>query len=159
MQIWFDPGDTTGVCIFNDEYQPIDFKQLSLEELIKFVAEWDKPLDVVGYELFRVFRQKAHTQVGSKMKVSQAVGIIKMLAHTTGAKLVEQEPNIKPIALAWSGISMPKQHSQTHQYDAFLHGYYYNRKVGNTKSERQPITKRTSSENSTDIPSSRWDTL
>ena len=139
MQAWFDPGDTTGICIFDDEFRPIEFLQLSLDELMDWVLAYEGPLDVVGYEKFIVFRQKAHTQVDSKMAVSQAIGAIKMLAKKKTATLVEQQPDIKKIALKWSGISMPSQHSQTHQYDAFLHGYYYNRKKGNIKSERPGI--------------------
>lgn len=140
MQAWFDPGDTTGICIFNDEFLAVDFKQLSLDELIEWASNYEGPLDVVGWEKFIVFRQKAHTQVGSKMKVSQAIGVIKMLAARKKALTVEQQPDIKRIALKWSGIAMPSKHSETHQYDAFLHGYFYNRKVGNIKSEVKPIS-------------------
>lgn len=135
MQAWFDPGNTTGVCIFNDDFLPVQFMQLSLEELMDWVGEFEGTFEVVGYEQFIVFRQKAHTQVGSKMAVSQAIGVIKMLARKTKAELVVQKPDIKSVALRWSGIKMPSQHSQTHQWDAFLHGYYYNRKKGNIKSE------------------------
>lgn len=143
MQAWFDPGDTTGICIFNDEFQPIKFMQLSLDDLMEWVMETDMKFDLVGYETFVVFRQKAHTQVGSKMKVSQAIGVIKMLAKKNKAELIAQKPDIKPIALKWSGITLPSQHSQTHQWDAFLHGYYYNRKMGRIESEVDAVADRT----------------
>jgi hypothetical protein len=144
-QAWFDPGDTTGICLFNDEFQPYEFKQLSLNELIQWASKVDPVFSIVGYEKFIVFRQKAHTQVGSTMQVSQAIGAIKMLAARCDAKVVEQQPDIKPLALRWSGIKMPGSHSQTHQYDAFLHGYYYNRMQGNTKSDTKPIASHGSS--------------
>lgn len=142
MQAWFDPGDTTGICIFNDEFLPIQFMQLSLDDLLEWVMNTDLMVDTVGYEEFIVFRQKAHTQVGSRMKVGQAIGGIKMFAKKNKAELVVQKPDIKQVALKWSGIKMPSQHSQTHQWDAFLHGYYYNRRKGNIKSEVQGIANR-----------------
>ena len=133
MLIAVDPGDTSGICIFNDDSSVKKMMQLNLEEFTKWAATYDGPVDTIVYEKFIVFRQKAHTQVGSTMKVSQAVGMLKMMAHSTGAKLVEQGPDIKKIAIKWSGIIMPSQHSQTHKWDAFLHGYYYLVKEGKIK--------------------------
>jgi len=134
-KIFFDPGDTTGICVFDEDWGIEKLMQLSLDELIQWAANYEEPVDIIGYEKFIVFRQKAMQQTGSKMKVSQAIGVIKMMAARLKVKaLIEQAPDIKPIALRWSKIKMPSQHSQSHQWDAFLHGFYFAYKNGRIKS-------------------------
>lgn len=130
----FDPGNTTGITIFDDEFNVKEMFQLSLDDLIQWASVYDGPLDVIVYEKFITFRQKAHTQVGSTQQASQAIGAIKMLATRKKAKLVVQGPDIKSIALRWTGITMPSRHADSHKWDAYLHGYYYLRKEGYIKS-------------------------
>lgn len=137
----FDPGDTTGICIIDTEGGVRWLEQMSLPQLIQWAGTYEPEYNFIAiiYEKFIVFRQKAHTQVGSKMQVSQAIGVIKMLGARLKTPVVEQSPDIKNIALKWTGIKMPSQHSQTHKWDAYLHGAYWLRVNGYTKSKSRGL--------------------
>lgn len=127
MYLAFDPGETTGWAEFNDEGECKAYGQLSFDELIAKCEDWrgTPELKTVIIEEFVVFNHKARKFAGSRMKTSQAIGIIKSMAHANGAKVVEQPANIKPIAQKWTQIKPPSDHSQSHWVDAFNHGAYY----------------------------------
>ena len=142
----FDPGDTTGVAIVSsqvtDEGPRASFEmmtQMTLNELIQWTATFNEEVDLIIYERFIVFRQKAKQQTGSKMQVSQAIGVIKALAARLQVPIVEQGPDIKRPALAWSGITMPGVHAQTHKVDAALHAFFYLYTKGLIKNPRKGL--------------------
>lgn len=128
-----DPGDITGVAWWNidtSEASLLGMKQIPLEELPALwefldVAVGVSHIDTVVVEDFVLFGQRAQSQTGSRMKASQGIGMVKALAHMSGSTVVVQKASIKSVALKWSQIKMPKQHSKTHEWDAFLHGYYW----------------------------------
>lgn len=123
--IAFDPGDTTGVAIFSTQGELKQMTQLDLQSLIDFLGGYEAPVALVIVEDFRLFKKKAMQQVGSQMPAPQVIGAIKTFASMKGVEVVIQPSNIKPLALKWSGIAMPGNHSQSHQWDAYLHGYYW----------------------------------
>lgn len=133
----FDPGDTTGVCEFNERGQVLRLFQLSFDDLLKFLNDYPGPVMQVVCEDFILFRKKARQQSGSKMKASQAIGMIKAFALRKEAPLAMQGSDIKPMAMKFSQIKMPSNHSESHQYDAFLHGYYWLVKNGMIKTRLQ----------------------
>lgn len=139
--IAFDPGDTTGIAIMGLDGAVYELLQLNFADLTDWIANFNKPYIVhhLVYERFIVFRQKAQTQVGSKMLVSQVIGMIKLLAARLNIKVTEQGSDIKIPALKWTGIDMPSQHSKTHQWDAYLHAYYWLRKNGYIKSQTRGL--------------------
>lgn len=121
----FDPGDTTGVAIFSDQGELKQMTQLKLQDLIDFLGGYEFPVSLVIVEDFRLFKRKAMQQVGSTMPAPQVIGAIKTFASMKGVEVVLQPANIKPLALKWSGIIMPGNHADSHQWDAYLHGYYW----------------------------------
>ena len=140
--IAFDPGDTTGVAIFNEKGQLLGLNQLPLEGdkgLIKWSARYERPVGVIIFETWVTFRQKAQAQTGSKQKAAQAIGAIKTMAVLKNATLIEQKPDIMKIATKWSGVKLPSDHSQSHQYAAYLHGFFWLHQQGmiNTKLENE----------------------
>jgi len=130
MYIAFDPGKMTGWATFWNDGSVANMGQVNIEQLIDYVEmlvsqnEID-PLKAVIYEDFIVFKHKAKFMTGSRMETSQAIGIIKGLARRTGATLVMQGSDIKPVAQKFTQIFPPADHAQSHQIDAFNHGAYY----------------------------------
>lgn len=130
-----DPGDTVGICIFNAQggvevIDQLPFESADGKDFLHWLEEFPHAVDTVVYERWITYRQKAHKQVGSKQKAAQGIGAIKSFAIRKKAKLVEQPADIMVIAKQWSGLKMPSQHSKTHKYAAYLHGYYYLQKEG-----------------------------
>jgi hypothetical protein len=130
-----DPGDTVGICIFDENGGVQVLDQLPFEapdgkDFLHWLEEFNHPVDTVVFETWITYRQKAAKQVGSKQKAAQGIGAIKSFAIRKKAKLVEQKADIMPIAMQWSGLKMPSQHSKTHKYAAYLHGYFYLQKEG-----------------------------
>jgi hypothetical protein len=84
--------------------------------------------DVIGYEVFRLYKTHALQQVGSDMQTSQMVGMIRLIAWLSGSKIVSQGANAKRPAEAsappWLKkylAKFPKRHDEAHDYDALLH--------------------------------------
>lgn len=124
----FDPGDVTGVALFkvvNNEAEPVDMGQYNLEQLEEFCLDFSEDVKVVVYETYKVLPHKARAHSGSKVGAAQAIGMIKVLARRLNAELVEQRPDQMHLGLKWAGVKMPKTHSQSHQYSAFGHGFFY----------------------------------
>lgn len=140
MYLSFDPGDTTGIAEFLDDGTLTWMGQVSLKDLMEYLNNYEPTREMtVIIEDFVLFARRAQQQAGSRMKASQAIGIIKMFASRHNAKVVMQQASIKPIALKLTGARMPSKHSQTHQIDAYLHGAYYliNQGILETKLQRK----------------------
>lgn len=135
----FDPGDTTGIAWFNDERQLAGFDQIPYDE----VPQWwqstmaDKDLDAVVIEDFVLFSKRAKQQSGSRMKASQVIGMLKALAALKNAKVIMQPSSILPIGLKQAGLKMPHNHSETHKYAAYVHGFFYLHSIGEVESALQ----------------------
>ena len=131
MYIAFDPGKTTGWAVFDNDGTIIEMGQASIEQLIDFCERRVidhtnyEPIKAVIYEDFIIFKHKAKYLTGSRVEASQAIGIIKGLAQRTGAELVMQGSDIKPMAEKFTQIKPPSNHDESHKIDAFNHGAYY----------------------------------
>jgi hypothetical protein len=130
MYIAFDPGKMTGWATFNNDGSVLAMGQVTIEELITLVDQLVLNNDLVLikaviYEDFIIFKHKARHLVGSRVEASQAIGIIKSLAQRTGAELVMQGSDIKPMAQKFTQIYPVGSHSESHKIDAFNHGAWY----------------------------------
>lgn len=83
------------------------------------------PVDVVVIEDFRLFRHMAQKQIGSKFEVTQVIGLVESWARRNKAEVVKQNSDILSVAVKWSKMPMPKNHSQSHHVSAYNHGFYY----------------------------------
>ena len=123
-----DPGKVNGISIFRAG-KVVSIDQVHLDELPHFLYDFKDKYDydniVIVYENFKLFKGRAIQQSGSSMEASQAIGQLKMVAAQNRWKIYDQPPSIKPIAQKWSGSKPPKNHSQSHQIDAYNHGVYW----------------------------------
>lgn len=133
ITISFDPGETTGVAVFDDD-KVYSWDQIPMDKILDFLSDEPKP-DVVIYENFQLLPHKAKALIGSKFETIQVIGMIKAYAHRHGAELIEQRPGIKSIAEMWTGVKPPKNHKQSHKVDAYNHGAYYLCRIGVMKTE------------------------
>lgn len=125
--IGFDPGETTGVCIFEQEgndARPIKYDNIKFLELLPWLEDAPKP-DVVVIEDFQMLPHKAQALIGSRFETIQAIGMIKSYRHKHRAEQIMQSPIIKKIAEKWTQTPPPKNHKEGHWVDAYNHAMYY----------------------------------
>lgn len=115
--------------------------QVGFDEFPSFLFDLEKEYEgkevVIVYENFKLMRGRALQQSGSAMETSQVIGQLKMIATKAGWKIYDQAPNIKSIAVKWSGTPAPKNHAISHQVDAYNHGIYWLVKNGMRKIETE----------------------
>lgn len=129
----WDPGDTTGWAVWDEEGNLLKMGMCALEDipdvwddlLTQFDDEGANPMRTVIVEDFVLFGKRAQSQTGSRMKASQGIGSLRTLARQERAEFILQPASVKSIAIKWSGITMPSDHDKTHEWDAFLHGYHW----------------------------------
>lgn len=126
-----DPGETTGVAVFNDKGIIVDVFQL--DRIVDVGTYLDEMLTLSGskcirvlYESFKVFPWVK--QGGSEVPAAQVIGIIKYLCHKRGIPTEEIDPKYKRIGYAWSGKKPPSNHAISHGPDAEALGEYWLRK-------------------------------
>lgn len=126
--IVFDPGKSTGWASFLDgklkDYGIIR----GLDAFNDFVREYvllNGTPDVVLYETFHLFPNKAQRQAGSDMPASQVIGKIDLWASLIGAKVEKQNSSILSIAQKWSKVKVPTNHNESHGIVALNHGMYW----------------------------------
>lgn len=153
-----DPGDITGWATIEldgkgapKDFDNIDFEEFSrrindlrvrFRETIGHSKEGDeKPLpSIIIYEEYRK-RPGARHATGNKYLASQVIGITRNFAAEFGIKLVTQRPENKDTGAKWSGIHPPRDHSLSHCYDAFNHGFFWLRmnQLVKTELERKSL--------------------
>lgn len=126
----WDPGDTTGWAVWDEEGNLLKMGMCALEDIPDvwediLAAYPTRVITTVIVEDFVLFGKRAQSQTGSRMKASQGIGSLRTLARQERADFVLQPASIKSIAMKWSGITMPSDHDKTHEWDAFLHGYHW----------------------------------
>lgn len=136
-----DPGEATGWAwgTLDDEgllqvggsgWDP--WKTVVMHLAQKQVLAATREYDVLVYEAWRLRGSVAKSLVGSDMQSSQAVGCIKLCGWLSGARIVSQEPSIKPVIDKIMGgpdaylPSSPVDHNK----DALRHLYYFATKEG-----------------------------
>lgn len=131
MILAVDPGKTNGWAVFTGDGKAQGIGQGDLRQLHNFCTHFERVYgsrpSLVIIESYRVLptARSLKANVGSKLETVEAVGIVKGFALEWDATVLEQEPGIKKIASMWTGIKPPGDHSQSHQFDAMLHGFYY----------------------------------
>ncbi len=122
--IAFDPGATTGFCVFEDTRFITGGEvkdDLSLDGVLATYVP-----DLVLYESFRLFPNKAQAMIGSEFLPAQVIGTLRYLCKVRGVKMIEQPPMLKkffmPVArLKYYGVDLKSEHAR----DAARHILYY----------------------------------
>lgn len=127
MYIAFDPGPVTGWCRFNNRGQEIDMGQVKLEELAVALELWPTVATrKIIIEKWEIIPGKMGAQIGratkAKIPTIEAIGVIKSWAQRKGVAVEMVSPRNLMAAQKWTQVKLPKDHTQSHQIAAFLHG-------------------------------------
>lgn len=124
MLMAIDPGKYTGWAIINNGFDTSFGICNGLEEFANWLEEQPIP-DVIVYEGYKLFKNKALKQSGSQMDAPQAIGILKSYALRKKVPAHVQFSDILPIAQLWSKMPLPKNHDISHGISAYNHGFYW----------------------------------
>jgi hypothetical protein len=151
--VYFDPGDRyTGVAIFekddlDDAWTCTDAFTWDIEEdgSADELQDWITSTtsrgdyDIVGYEVWRLYGDKAQQQKGSEFLATQLIGVIKYIARRNATlnrwprpplELVRFLPDFKKAtagileAHGIASVARAKGTKGDHAWDAELQGYY-----------------------------------
>jgi hypothetical protein len=141
-----DPGTTCGVTLWTNEGEHRFTKEMHIDDLrvlLAFVPHRipdelidisvsmvEDPVKVVVAEDFRLRRNKAVQQTGSRMDASRALGYAELFAEQAGAAVVVQQPDILRIAAMHAGVKVPGKSHIKDGVSSYLHGFYYLEKQG-----------------------------
>jgi len=120
-----DPGETYGWASFDAKGEVVNMGQFhwhgDIKTLDNLIGDFIHTVIVEDYKNFGWMQQKKWT----KNQTSKNIGKIEAICELKGIKLELQPNTVKSIGYMWAGRAAPKNHSISHQYDAFAHGVYY----------------------------------
>lgn len=120
----FDPGETTGVAIGDNKGELVKMGQHSWADFPHYLNAIDKA-DMFIVEEFRIRPDKAMSFSFSDMKTIQVIGMLRLRAYQLNIPTQYQRPLDKSMGYRWSGTPQPKNHSLSHQVDAYAHLVFY----------------------------------
>ncbi len=120
-----DPGLTSGWATFDDAGNVLDMGQFTMLELMSVLKELIhadlKTVIVEDYVNYGWKQQKKWT----KNDTSKIIGKIETLCDLHEIPYVLQAAMYRPMGYKYIGMSQPKNHSISHQWDAVAHGVYW----------------------------------
>ena len=125
--IAIDPGDTTGWATFTQVQRlPLAMGEWDVDDYLNHVAEATYGLWVIEDYIIRPKSvQHGYEHQWNKGTALRLIGAVELRARQLHAVVVKQQPSIKPIAAAKSGVPYTPKKRGTHMFDAILHGSHY----------------------------------
>lgn len=143
MYLSVDPGkgavDSIGVAIFKSNGDLIDMGQLTFPEFITYLDHLPGRLDKIICEDYKIFKRKAKAHIGSRVETAQTIGALRGWATKQKVEIIYQDSSILTTAQKLFQITMPADHTISHQFSALLHGkwYLYNKGIILSALEKQ----------------------
>lgn len=136
IAISIDPGKHNGMSIWSyDEdgnYNMIVSAAIHKTLLFEMLEERD--LDLIIYEGYRLYADKAQTMIGNEFETPQIIGVIKYIAKKKNIPLVMQMASTKKFfddnRLKKMNMAPPTMHAKD-SVRHFLYYYYFNGQYGN----------------------------
>lgn len=142
--VGFDPGLTTGICVFEqdgDDAKPMAYDNVHFLRILDYLENMPVPA-VVIIEDFQLLPHKAMKLAGSKFETIQAIGMIMAYAHKHKAEMHKQSPTIKKVAEKLTQTPPPKNHATGHWVDAYNHAMYWMIKNGKAKTALERLAEK-----------------
>lgn len=144
-----DPGkgakDSIGWAMWDNKGDLLRMGQSTLDDFVDMLENLDTTRMILCiWEEYRIFAKRAIQHTNSKVETAQSIGYLKTWCYRKTIPYIEQKPDILTGAARLFGVEMPKDHTQSHQFSAMLHGLHYLRsqKLAITALERE-YAKRT----------------
>lgn len=125
MILSVDPGDTTGIAIFDDQGFLVQRGQYDFKTLIEMLSGNWRRMDTILVEDYRLRKGKQAAQTGSRFQAVQVIGALKYHAHLWAAELILVDVQAKTLGAMYSGIKPPSNHKLSHEIDAHNIGVYW----------------------------------
>lgn len=126
MILFADPGDTTGLALFNDETgEFIDKWQSNFEELLEDLVSMKHHLSTIVVEDYRLRQGKQMAQTGSRFQAVQVIGALKYHAKIKALPFELVNVQAKTLGAMYSGVKQPSNHKLSHEIDAYNIGIYW----------------------------------
>lgn len=134
MKIYaFDPGKTTGWAHWNTTDsgpRPREFGEIKKEDLSDFLNRI-RPEEMIDYFVIEDYKIRNTKQTGGfnhqwdNGLTLRVIGSMELRADQIGAKVVLQQPSIKPVGAGFGGIPHVSGKHDKHYLDAMKHGFYF----------------------------------
>lgn len=132
-----DPGNSTGWATFTEKGDLIEFGTVRKRTEVYELLEKFQP-EVLIVEDW-ITRQGINLG-GTKLEVIRVIGAVECWAYFNNATVHLQPNTIKSIGYTWAGMRKPKNHDQSHETDAYVHGVYWLQKNGIRKPQQGKAT-------------------
>jgi len=124
MILVVDPGDTSGLALFEDNGKHIRKWQSDFPTLLKELQTMPLVSEIV-VEDYRLRQGKQMAQTGSRFQAVQVIGALKYHAAIKGAELHLANVQAKTLGAMYSGVKQPSNHKLSHEIDAYNIGIYW----------------------------------
>lgn len=133
-----DPGGHNGVSLWEYDiqgnYEMILADAINKFELYQYLETMN--LDLIIYEGFRLYADKAQTMINNELETPQIIGVIKYIAYKRGIPLEMQMATCKRFfddnRIKKMGFNPPTMHAKD-SIRHFLHFYYFVGKYGDKR--------------------------
>lgn len=141
----FDPGETTGWC-YQDENEILDLGQCAgdVRGITEFLEKWNRPVDHVVCEEYKVLPGKAMAHIGTKVLTVRVIGAIENWCIRRGYDITYYPSSLTTIQAKQTGLDPRKKganHKNTHWAFAANHGSWYLIRKGLKKTQIQKLAE------------------
>ena len=124
-----DPGDKTGWCVVEKHGGRVIQRGITRADDMPPILTWvfkNYNIDLIVYEEFILYANRAQAQTGSRFFASQVVGMLKYVSWLNGnIPLVAQPANFLKNCEKVTGFKKPSNHDESHDVDAVNHVLLY----------------------------------
>lgn len=124
MILVVDPGDTTGIAIF-DEGKLVQRSQMNWDTFLEYLTEVWTRMTTIVVEDYRLRKGKQAQQTGSRFQAVQVIGALKYHCKIHNAEFKLVDVQAKTLGALYSGVKPPSDHKKSHEIDAYNIGIYW----------------------------------
>lgn len=122
-----DPGHSTGWATFDEKGNAIKYGTVKGRGPVYDLLKDVNPDHIIMEDWIT---KQGINLGGDKLETVRIIGAVEFYAYIKKIQITLQPNSVKGIAYRWAGIAKPKNHSMSHETDAYVHGVYFLQKAG-----------------------------